>query len=95
MYRNCGTFQIMVKSASVNSRIEPSLKAEAEAIFAQLGLSTSEAISLFYRQVSLHHGLPFEVRLPSKDTKHAMEELESGQGRRYRDFNALLDSASK
>ena len=37
----------MTKTATINSRIAPKLKKEAEAIFAQLGLSTSEAITLF------------------------------------------------
>ncbi len=81
----------MSKTATINSRIEPDLKAEAEAIFSQLGLSTSEALTLFYKQVSLHHGLPFEVRLPNEATAKAIDELESGNGVRYDRFDALLD----
>ena len=73
----------MTKNATVNSRIEAGLKAEAEAIFAQLGLSASEAITLFYKQVSLRHGLPFDVRLPNEKTAQAIKELEAGKGKKY------------
>ena len=43
----------MSKTSVVRARIEPALKKEAEKVFAQLGLTTSEAIHLLYRQVSL------------------------------------------
>ena len=43
----------MSKSSVVRARIEPALKKEAEKVFAQLGLTTSEAIHLLYRQVTL------------------------------------------
>lgn len=84
----------MVKSASINSRIEPHLKAHAEAIFAELGLSTSDAITLFYKQVSLHNGLPFEVRLPSDATANAIEELEAGEVASYESFSQVVDGVN-
>lgn len=55
----------MSKTETIRARIEPRLKAETEAIFTQLGLSSSQAISLFYKQVILNGGLPFEVKLPN------------------------------
>ena len=44
--------------------MEASLKAAAEKVFERLGLTPSEAIRLFYKQVELHQGLPFELKIP-------------------------------
>lgn len=54
----------MGKSANLYARIEPEVKEQAEAILNALGLPASSAITLFYRQIILCGGLPFEVRLP-------------------------------
>ena len=59
---------IMLKSEMLRARIEPRLKYEVEDIFRKLGLSTSEAINLFYTQVQLRKGLPFQVALPNELT---------------------------
>jgi DNA-damage-inducible protein J len=52
------------KSANVYARIQPEIKEEAEVILSRLGLSASSAITLFYTQIILHQGLPFELKLP-------------------------------
>lgn len=69
----------MAKSETIRARVEPDLKHEAETVFKQLGLTATEAITLFYRQVSLTRGLPFEVRLPNESTREAMREAIDGQ----------------
>lgn len=51
----------MAKTATIRVQVKPEVKYEAEAIFEQLGLSASEAITLFYRQVIMRSGLPFEL----------------------------------
>lgn len=56
----------MAKSANLYARIEPELKEQAEAILTSLGISASYAITMFYKQIVLQKGLPFEVRLPSE-----------------------------
>jgi DNA-damage-inducible protein J len=70
----------MAKTASINARIEPDVKEKAESIFAALGLSASDAIGLFYRQVAFRRGLPFDVYVPNATTIAALEELERGAG---------------
>ena len=70
----------MAKTASVNARIEPTVKKQAEIIFAALGISASEAISMFYRQVTFRRGLPFDVCIPNATTIAALEELDRGGG---------------
>jgi DNA-damage-inducible protein J len=71
---------IMAKTASINARIEPEVKEKAESIFAALGISASDAIGLFYRQVAFRRGLPFDVYVPNATTIAALEELERGEG---------------
>ena len=64
----------MSKTAMIRARMEPALKKHAEQVLAKVGLSPTEAIRLFYRQVSLHKGLPFAVRMPNAATRAAMAE---------------------
>jgi len=56
----------MFKTDTIRARVEPALKRDVEAIFKKLGVSPSEAITLFLAQVKLHQGMPFPVRLPPK-----------------------------
>lgn len=53
------------KTANLYARIEPDLKEQAESILAALGVPASNAITMFYRQIVLHRGLPFDVTLPA------------------------------
>ena len=71
----------MAKTATINARIEPAVKAKAERVFAAIGISASDAIGLFYRQVVFSKGLPFDVRIPNATTIAALEEAESGNGK--------------
>ena len=64
----------MAKTDMIRARVEPALKREAEAVFSQLGLSATEAITLFYKQVTLQHGLPFAVKLPNAETREALRQ---------------------
>jgi DNA-damage-inducible protein J len=68
----------MVKSAMIRARIEPKLKNEVEKVFSKLGLSASEAIQLFYNQVRIHRGLPFEVKIPNEETRKVLREANKG-----------------
>jgi len=62
----------MSKTETIRARVEPGLKHEAEAVFSRLGLSVTEAITLFYTQVTLQRGLPFAVRIPNAETREAL-----------------------
>lgn len=64
----------MPKSSVITARIDPELKKDTEAILSELGLSPSQAITLFYRQITLMEGLPFPVRLPNAATRKALLE---------------------
>jgi len=66
----------MHKVATVNARIEPKLKSQAETILHKVGLTSAEAVRLFYTQICLHKGLPFEIRVPNEDTIKAMHDAD-------------------
>lgn len=53
------------KSANLYARIEPEVKEQAESILATLGIPASSAINMFYKQIILNRGLPFEVKIPT------------------------------
>lgn len=55
----------MAKSANLYARIEPDLKEQAESILSALGIPASNAITMFYKQIILQRGMPFEVKLPA------------------------------
>lgn len=67
----------MAKTATIRACIEPELKRQAEELFSQLGLSAAEAITLFYRQTTLHQGMPFAVKLPNTATVEALRQARS------------------
>lgn len=69
----------MSKSAMVRARVEPDLKQNAESIFQRLGLNATQAITMFYKQVELREGLPFEVALPTPTTAKTFQATDSGK----------------
>lgn len=84
----------MSKTAMIRARMEPDLKDEAEAVLAQVGLSPTEAIRLFYRQVTLRQGLPFEVRVPNVATRQAIKQARGAKKlKRFKSAADLIRSA--
>ena len=80
------------KTELIHARIDPRLKKSADRIFSQIGISTTEAIRLFLKQVELHQGLPFPVSIPNEETVAAMMEANSPATlRRYRSFRELRE----
>ena len=76
----------MAKTANLYARIEPEVKDPAESILEALGIPVSNAINMYYKQIILQRGIPFEVKLPnfpvldmSKLTKEQLKaEIEKG-----------------
>jgi len=76
---NLNGAQETMKSATVRARIEPRLKQDVEHLFKNLGLTTTEAINIFYRQVKLRHGLPFPITIPNKTTEKVFKDTDFGK----------------
>ncbi len=72
---------IMANTTIVHTRMDTALKENVDAILAQLGLTSSDAIKLFYKQIELNGGLPFELKVPNKilAEKKLMEEIALGE----------------
>lgn len=70
----------MNKSATVRARIEPALKREADIVLSEIGLSPTDAITLFYKQIAFNRGLPFAAHLPNAETVKVIRDAGRGRG---------------
>ncbi|VAW42537.1 hypothetical protein MNBD_CHLOROFLEXI01-1467 [hydrothermal vent metagenome] len=81
----------MAKTATISTRIDPKLKGSVEQIFSGLGLTTTQAITLFFKQVEMHKGLPFAVKIFNPKTVAALEESENyHELKPYNNLNELF-----
>ena len=82
----------MAKTANLYARIEPELKEQAEDILLSLGIPASNAITMFYKQIVLQRGLPFDVKLPANApvdvSKLSEAELDAELEKGYTDVKA-------
>ena len=85
----------MAKCSYLRARVEPELKEDVEGLFAEMGLTPSQAITLFYRQVKLSRSIPFTIKVPEKipneTTLKAMSEDTKGLPR-YKSVKEAFDS---
>ena len=82
-----------MKTAAVHSRIQPEIKEQADGILQRLGLSPTEAIRMFYMQITLRNGLPFDVAIPNDVTIKALEESRNGRNlERFDSTEELFES---
>jgi len=86
----------MAKSSNLYVRIEPSVKQQAEAVLSTLGIPASAAVNMFYKQIILQQGMPFDLKIPKHNLVDASvltdqqmdEELEKG-------YNEMLNGQTK
>ena len=82
-----------MKTAAVHSRIQPEIKEQAERILQRLGLSPTEAIRMFYTQIALRNGLPFDVAIPNVETIKVMDDSRNGHNlERFDSIENLFES---
>lgn len=68
-----------MKTAMVHARIEPATKRSAEGVLRRLGISPTEAIRIFYRQITMRKGLPFAVHVPNALTAATLQKSQRGE----------------
>ena len=94
MYRQCKYNKargfLMANSTTIQTRIDPKTKKQAKKILDTLGLTMSEAISAYLRQIVLHKGIPFKLKIPNASTIQAIEELEAGKGKTFKNADDFL-----
>ena len=61
----------MAKSETIHLRVEPETKKNVDALLAQLGMTTTEAVKIFFNQMLLNGGLPFEIKVPNYNSNLA------------------------
>lgn len=66
----------MAKTNTINIRIEPELKENAEKTLNELGMNVADAVTIFLKQVVLTESIPFEIKKPkyNKETIEAIKE---------------------
>jgi len=68
----------MIQNSTIHARINSELKKNAERILEQIGMSSAEAIRLFYKQIELRKGIPFDIKIPNKLTDETLNKSVKG-----------------
>jgi len=68
----------MGKTATIQTRVDPAVKRNAQIILNKLNISMSEAISIYLSQITLHRGIPFEIKIPNEITAKTLTDSERG-----------------
>ncbi|CAK8712083.1 Damage-inducible protein J [Candidatus Electrothrix gigas] len=80
----------MEKTATIQARINPQVKKDAQKILNQLHITMSEAITLYLTQITLHKGIPFEIKIPNEITEKTLRDSEAGKNLHQADSVAEL-----
>ncbi len=83
----------MEKSATLNLRVNPTLKQDAESVLSRLGIPMATAVDMYLNQIVLVGGIPFSVTLPSAPgsmdaTAMSDEQIHAKIQRGYDDYKA-------
>ncbi|MBA3035604.1 MAG: type II toxin-antitoxin system RelB/DinJ family antitoxin [Desulfobacterium sp.] len=68
----------MGKTATIQTRVDPDVKRNAQIILNKLNISMSEAISMYLSQITLQRGIPFEIKIPNEVTAKTLRDSENG-----------------
>ena len=68
----------MAKTATIQTRVDPKIKQNAQMILKTLNISMSEAISMYLSQITLHKGIPFDIKIPNEVTAKTLKDAEAG-----------------
>ncbi len=82
----------MAKTTTISVRMDAELKKDAESILISLGLTPSQAINVFYKQITFQNGLPFSIKLPEKELNAAsLNAMEEKKINEYENPSELYD----
>jgi len=86
----------MPKTATVTIRLDPKVKREAQEVLDKLGLTISQAVTMYFNQISAEKGLPFRPHIPTEETERVLEEAFAGKNlhtaKDIRDLVAQLEA---
>ncbi|MEZ5535755.1 MAG: type II toxin-antitoxin system RelB/DinJ family antitoxin [Thiolinea sp.] len=69
-----------MKTSVINARVTPQLKKDVDQILSKLGISTTQAITMYFEQIRLNNGIPFSLKIPNEETIAAMKAARKEQG---------------
>ncbi|ORU92134.1 MAG: hypothetical protein A6F72_04180 [Cycloclasticus sp. symbiont of Poecilosclerida sp. N] len=78
-----------MKTSIINARVRPELKGDVEKILSKLGISTTQAISMFFEQIKINRGIPFSLQLPNDETAEAMQDARHNKNLKSLDINQI------
>ena len=85
----------MPKTSTLTIRLDPVLKKQTERVLSEMGLTPSQAITLFYKQIKFQRSLPFEIRLPKKPNEETLQAMYHLKNRRnVKTFKSVKDLAA-
>jgi len=85
-----------MKTSFVHARIEPQTKRKAEKVLHKLGITPTEAIRIFYNQISLRGGLPFAVEIPNERTVATLQKSRRGESlQKFDSLDEMFESWEK
>lgn len=79
----------MEKTMTMNLRVNPVVKQEAESVLKQLGVPMATAVDMFLRQIALTGSIPFNIALPKAPAKINADSMSAAQIRE--ELNAGYD----
>ncbi len=84
-----------MKTAIINARVKPQLKNEVESILSQLGITTTQAITMYFEQIKITNGIPFSLRLPNDETIQAMKDARINKNMKSISMGQLKENLTK
>ena len=86
----------MSRTATVRARMAPGLKSEVEALLEQLGVTTTDAINMFFSQIRLRKGFPFSIDMPNEATRRTFETTDRGEElHAYKNLDEMFKALDK
>jgi DNA-damage-inducible protein J len=89
-YDKLRLLRFSMNNATIQIRTDPEVKERADSIFNQLGITLSDGINIFLRQVNLHNGFPFEVRLNRQEQPSGQKDEQIAGGNHAKNGNIIL-----
>ena len=80
----------MGTTAIIQTTVETTLRDQATAVLAELGMTVEDALRLLLTQVVEERDLPLSMHIPNAETIAAMREADSGAGKRYSSLDELF-----
>ncbi len=78
-----------MKTAIINARVRPELKSDVDKILSRLGITTTQAITMFFEQIKMNKGIPFDLKLPNDETVEAMLDARNNKDLKTVELNKL------